>query len=190
MIINAEAYLPIHIGGFTILHHQGHIILTQAKSYKYLLENEVLFQCDMGKAFQQRNVFQALGGMDNLPKEFAEYIANRSRDLRGESLHLFADPNRPMNFCKNKEFASHYGISNPTEMRLTVIETFSNESDFDKSFTNSGDEAFGFWDVEKDLISSSYIWAHPSQTKLCFSDFGRSDLLIGSLFLKFKVEKM
>lgn len=189
MIINTESYQSTHAEGFTFLHHQGHIIITQAENYNYLLEGEVLFQGDMGKSFLQRDLFKALSGVDGLPSELAEYIASRSRDLNGEVLRLFADAEHPTHFCRNEKFASHYGISNPTAVKLTIIETFSSMIDFDKSFSGSGDEAFGFWDVEKNTVSSSYIWVHPKQTKLCFPDFGRHGLSIGSLFLKFKIEK-
>jgi hypothetical protein len=189
MLINTEAYDAVDIAGFNILYHDGHIIVTQANSYKYLIENEIIFQ-HRGDKFQKNNLLKVLLLLDNLPKELFQAISDRTGTLLGVELFLYTDVKKPMHFCKDKDFAIHYGINDPILVKLTISDTFDNEKDFDKSFTNNNDEAFGFWDMKKNEISPSYVWCHPSQTKICFSDFAKYDISIGSLFLKLKIDRV
>jgi hypothetical protein len=189
-MLNTFNYQKITINKYIVLEFKGHIIVTEADNVNYLFKSQILFECKADESFQKNHIFKILSKHDELPSDFLEAISTRSRDLKGEFIELFISESNPYNFCPDKKFAIHYGIKDPIPVKLTIIETFDNENDFDKSFTNYGTEAFGFWNMETDKISSSFVWTHPMQTKMCFSDYAHHDISKGSLFLKFKIDRV
>lgn len=188
MLINTSNYQSVQVLDFFFLQLDGHVIITKDISHNYLFEKEVLFQCYLGKELKQKDLFKALAAKSDLPKELLQLSIDRSRDLVGETMLLFTDQEKSIRFCDNEKWASFCGIENPCQKKLTVVEIFDNNNDFTNAFTDNSDEAFGFWDVLKNEISSTFIWGHPLQTQICFGDFAKHHLKFGSLFLKMKIE--
>lgn len=150
-------------------------------------EHDILLDCDIDAAIKGKDLFNHLldGGIKN--EELALFVARRARKLIGEEIITYGDKGKYTTFCNNPEFASMYGIENPEKVKLTVLETF----DSNKLFNMSRPEqniVFGFWDIDKDKINTSFIYKSPIQTQVCFADFGENELLRGSLFLKMSVE--
>lgn len=181
-------YTRLLEGDFDIQYGRYGIVATKEKRAAYLSDDQVYYQLEADNV-EAEDVLRTLLEQEDLPEDLRVFIDRRTRDIVGEEIEMFADADSLSAFCDDRDFAKHYGIENPVGVTLKVVGTFSTQKDFDASFEEDaqGRTAYGFWDMEKDRISCSFVYGHPIQTKMCFGDFGTSELRKGSLFLKMKV---
>lgn len=191
MIHNFTDHSKMAISNYTVFFKDRSIAVAYENRGSFLLENDILYHGQLPDSFSQKDIYKVLSKTRSIPDDLIDFALLRSRDLRGEKVELYTDGDKQgLRFCPDTSFAYLYGITNPKPVVLTITEVFNNSEDFDKAFSDSEDEAFGFWDAERNEISSTFIWGHPSQTKICFSDFGNNAISKGSLFLKFRISSI
>lgn len=190
MLIDTSAFQNITIADTKFFFDPTNniIIVTKAQYYNLILDSEILYQCNVSEDFSFKKMFSFLKTKTDMPIDISKIVLKRAQNLIGTELHFYTDSNSSCTYCTDKEYAIYYGIKDPVLVKLTVSNVFDDHKKFDKSFKqNNNDVAFGFWDVEKSEISSSFIYKSPMQVKMCFSDFAQHAINQGSLFLKFKI---
>jgi len=158
----------------------------------YFKTEEVIYECQREET-DTKDILTFLSLKKDLPEKISSFIQDRF-DIVGRSYKMYSGDN-PDN--KNnayfrapkkllKSISSMYGIDNPQKIKLTIVDTFDNKDDFD----SSKEEGFVYslWEIEDNNVSSSFTFNHPLLTKVCFPDFGSSELNKGSLFVKMKKE--
>lgn len=191
MLINIAEYKKIQMESFTFLFNNEEndiIVSTEKHIYSYLSSEDLFYRCSAEEKITPKNLFNCLKKQQNLPDALTKFIEDRTRSLIGTSIDVFVEQKPPHTMvCKENKFASFYGIKEPIPAKITVVEVFDNFKDFDASeFIEN--YLYGFWDIEKDEISTSFIYSHQSQVKICFPDFAKHHIEQGSLFLKFKID--
>ena len=186
-MISVVQHEAIRAGGFTFLHKGDQVVVTREEHPRYLFDGQIIFERRFGEAFALKEALRVLSAAGDLPPDLGECVALRVRELKGETLKLITSADSPTVFCDSERFAPYYGIKDPCPATLVITDTFDTSKAFDASFFQSGDEAFGFWDIETNEISASFMYGNPVQVKMCFSDYAEKRIAQGSLFLKLRI---
>lgn len=185
-----DKYKKIISNGISILTYNKHILVINETYKNFIKDEEILYKCTEINEFNSNEVIDILFIKKDIKSEkVLNFINERKKDLIGMEIITYSELNDYKNFCSNIKFADMYGINKPEKVRLCVIETFDNIKDFDNSKDNEDNIFYGIWNIEKNEISTSFVWQSQIQTKMCFPDFGKYLLSIGSKFVKIKVTK-
>lgn len=177
----------VHNFAFNFLLNGNDLIITDTETIYALISTEsILYRTTFDTDIEFKNVFKELIKKESLPENLRDFINERAESKVGQEIEAYGDIGSSCRFCNSEKFAYFYGISNPELVKLRVIEEFNNSADFDRSFNpdDDGKYCFGFWDLEDNVIETAFLFGHPSQTKLCFSDFASYKISTGSRFLK------
>ncbi len=187
-MIFLDKYKKLIDSTYTIFYNDNDVIVAEGTFSYYLKDDEITYSTTLDTS-SSKNIINTLVKKDDIPKKLKKFLKERTSNIIGRQINLVSDKNNSSRFCQNKEFAIHYGIQSPINVTLTILDTFDNKTDFDNSFSKNevNKTAFGLWDIEQNKIVNSFIFSHPIQTKLCFGDFGTSELNKGSLFIKMEI---
>jgi hypothetical protein len=177
---------------FTILRKNQHIVIIDSKDipYNYISTNNIKYEIELGYKFDNKQIIKILNEQTNIINpELLDFLKKRNKNLIGYKFNVITDNKDHSSFCSinMKKFADMYGIKEPVETTIEVIEIFNSEKEFDKCDEDNDNIIYGIWLIDENNIDTTFMWKTPMQVKICSADFFDNKIDKGSLFLKMKI---
>lgn len=159
--------------------------------YEFLKEN-FIYKSSLKEILTLNNVEEKNVFKDLYLHTKNEILKSRYETPLNKEFSFFAgkNNNETTHFATNDKYLAFCGVETVEQIKAKVILTFNEEDDIKKEIDDyrfNEKYFYGFWDIKDETISSSFLYKHLIQTRMCFGDFGKRYLNEGSLFLKFEV---